>query len=71
MTQPGDGASTILKTASGTGLSFPVIEPRQPLAYPIALRAAATARPGEGYLPGALGPNYIRPSDAEAKRTRS
>jgi tRNA threonylcarbamoyladenosine biosynthesis protein TsaB len=37
----------------------------------IAAWAAASLKPGAGYHAGGLGPNYVRPSDAEASRRRA
>ncbi|HEU4403299.1 MAG TPA: tRNA (adenosine(37)-N6)-threonylcarbamoyltransferase complex dimerization subunit type 1 TsaB [Candidatus Polarisedimenticolia bacterium] len=65
----GDAAASVAAAAGETGLTLTALAPTPPLAGAIALWAAGVLPPG-GYRPGALGPNYVRPSDAEATRRR-
>ena len=67
----GDGVAAALEAAGAAGRRLGAVEPSPSLAGAIALRAAATLRPGSGYAIGSLAPNYIRPTDAEAARPRT
>ncbi|MBI1950642.1 MAG: tRNA (adenosine(37)-N6)-threonylcarbamoyltransferase complex dimerization subunit type 1 TsaB [Acidobacteria bacterium] len=64
----GDAAATLAQAAREDGMNLEVIEPQPPLAGGLALWGCRTLRPGAGYRPGDLRPNYVRPSDAEAAR---
>jgi len=67
----GDGAEAVLRSGAEAGRSLKAAPAWPPLAPAIALWAWSAIPPGAGYTPGALGPNYVRPSDAEAARRRS
>jgi tRNA threonylcarbamoyladenosine biosynthesis protein TsaB len=67
----GDGAAAVVRAASTAGRVVPPPWPTPLLAGAIALWAMETIPPGTVYTPGGLGPNYVRPSDAEAARRRS
>ncbi len=67
----GDGATMILgEVAPDGGGRFAVLDPCPLLAGTIALWASSTIAPGTPYRAGTLGPNYVRPSDAETARRR-
>ncbi len=67
----GDGALTAVREAAGSGHGpLRAVEDLPLLAGPIALWASVAIAPDTGYRPGSLGPNYVRPSDAEATRRR-
>lgn len=66
----GDGSGAVLEAGRAAGRALEVLEPCPALAGAIALWAEGAIPPGEGYRPGRLVPNYIRPSDAEAARRR-
>lgn len=52
------------------GISPAVLDPPPFLAGSLALQAAAVMPGGDGYTPGTLGPNYVRPAGAEVPRRR-
>lgn len=67
----GDGTRAVVQAARAAGRALDAA-PAPPLLAPsIALWAVRTITPGSGYAPGTLGPNYVRPTDAEAARRRS
>ncbi len=68
----GDAAERIWLMARqrGRALVAPLV-PCPLLAGAIALWAGSAIAPGAGYPMGSPGPNYVRPSDAEAARRRS
>ncbi len=66
----GDAAASIQERARERGRRVEALEPPRFLAGPIALWACGSIPPGTGYRPGTLGPNYVRPSDAEIARRR-
>ncbi len=64
----GDGAGRVLEASD---VSRGLREPARPcprLAGSIALWACEALQGRQGYGPGQVGPNYVRPSDAEAAR---
>ncbi len=67
----GDGIGPLLKAGLEIGVGFTTLDPPPLLAGTIAQWAFGVIPPGSKYRPGALRPNYIRPSDAEAARRRS
>lgn len=67
----GDGAGAILSSMpEDERARHTLLDPRPALGGSIALWAAAVINPGSAYRPGSLGPNYVRPSDAEVARRR-
>ena len=65
----GDAVATLRQAAREAGLEVVTgIEPQPPLAGALALWGGATLQPGGVYDPGAVRPNYVRPSDAEVLR---
>jgi tRNA threonylcarbamoyladenosine biosynthesis protein TsaB len=67
----GDGAGEVLQASCpGQGV-LRLLDPWPDLAPAIALWAGEAIPPGARYLPGSLGPNYVRPADAEAARRKS
>ena len=67
----GDGATALLaEVAQGGRERLTVLDPCPLLAGTIALWASSTIAPGTPYGVGNLGPNYVRPSDAETARRR-
>jgi tRNA threonylcarbamoyladenosine biosynthesis protein TsaB len=64
----GDAAERVRRSASEAGKSIGVIEPCPLLAGPLALWGCRSLTPGASYVPGGPRPNYVRPSDAVAKR---
>ncbi|HYS77734.1 MAG TPA: tRNA (adenosine(37)-N6)-threonylcarbamoyltransferase complex dimerization subunit type 1 TsaB [Candidatus Dormibacteraeota bacterium] len=64
----GGAAAAVAAAAREAGLEIREIESDPLLAGPVALWGCRTLRAGESYLPGALRPIYLRPSDAEAAR---
>ena len=66
----GDGSGITAEAARERGLALAILEPCPALAGAIAVRTGEIILPGEGFRPGELRPNYVRPSDAEAARRR-
>ncbi len=68
----GDGSAAVLRAASEAGRSLRAAGPSGTgsLAGTIARWGSLTLPPGSAYRPGALRPNYVRPSDAEAARRK-
>ncbi|HEV8699742.1 MAG TPA: tRNA (adenosine(37)-N6)-threonylcarbamoyltransferase complex dimerization subunit type 1 TsaB [Candidatus Polarisedimenticolia bacterium] len=64
----GDAVATLRQAAREAGLEVTGIEPQPALAGALAVWGGATLHPGGAYDPGALRPNYVRPSDAEVAR---
>jgi len=64
----GDAASTVESAAREEGRDIERVEPSPLLAGPLALWGCRTLGPGARYSPGQPRPNYVRPSDAEARR---
>jgi tRNA threonylcarbamoyladenosine biosynthesis protein TsaB len=67
----GDGCVSVSRAAREAGRSPAVLDPPPALAGAVALWACGAVPPGSTYRPGTLGPNYIRPADAEVSRRRS
>ncbi len=67
----GDGSAPVGRAAREAGRVLTVLDPPPPLAGALALWACGVIPPGSAYRPGTLGPNYVRPSGAEASRRRT
>ncbi|HXH28071.1 MAG TPA: tRNA (adenosine(37)-N6)-threonylcarbamoyltransferase complex dimerization subunit type 1 TsaB [Candidatus Polarisedimenticolia bacterium] len=66
----GDGTPDLLEAAGPLADRLHTLEPWPALAPAIALWAGGVIPAGEAYAPGTLGPNYVRPSDAETARRK-
>lgn len=64
----GDAVATVRLAAEERGATIRGIEPQPVLAGAVALWGGTSLGPGAGYAPGAVRPNYVRPSDAEKAR---
>jgi len=65
----GHGTETLIQEAREVGRELPrAMGELPPLAVEIALWASSSVPPGAGYHALGLGPNYVRPAGAEAKR---
>ncbi|MFQ5878026.1 MAG: tRNA (adenosine(37)-N6)-threonylcarbamoyltransferase complex dimerization subunit type 1 TsaB [Acidobacteriota bacterium] len=67
----GDGAATVREAGRALGRDLTVLEDRPLAAGAIALWGWEALPAGSRYAPGTLGPNYVRPSDAEAARRKA
>jgi tRNA threonylcarbamoyladenosine biosynthesis protein TsaB len=67
----GDGAGPVLEAVRVEGRSAEPHPSTPALAPAIALWTCRAVPEGTVYRPGTLGPNYVRPADAEAPRRRS
>ena len=64
----GDAVATVRQAASEDGQALMGLEPQPALAGALAVWGGTTLHPGGAYEPGALRPNYVRPSDAVVAR---
>jgi tRNA threonylcarbamoyladenosine biosynthesis protein TsaB len=67
----GDGSGTVLQAAGGVGPPMAVVEPHAILGEAIARWGSLSVTSQSGYRLGGLGPNYVRPSDAEVARQKT
>jgi len=64
----GDAVATVRQSAGEDGPAMPGLEPQPALAGALALWGGTELLPDGAYDPGALRPNYVRPSDAKKAR---
>ena len=67
----GDGAPLVLSAECGRTSPLRVVKGWPLIGAAIALWGCEALPPGTTYTPGALGPNYIRPSDAKPARRKT
>jgi tRNA threonylcarbamoyladenosine biosynthesis protein TsaB len=70
-TLTGDGSGTVLEAARAAERRLVVYDPEATLAGAIARWGSLSLSAQSGYRLGGLGPNYVRPSDAEATRRKA